>query len=77
MECARAYYATGAGGRGWPCVGATPAPGGGRCAGGGAGLGAGSADVPRSQVLVRRCLGGRATLRGSGCGHQTEPEPRL
>ena len=85
MACDRAYCAPGAGGRGWPREGLRgrhTGPGAdGEALGAARGWLPGAVDGPRSQALTRRCLGGRATLRGggwgSGCGHRTEPEPRL
>ena len=87
MACDRAYCAPGAGGRGWPREGLRgrhTGPGAdGEALGAARGWLPGAVDGPRSQALTRRCLGGRATLRGgvggwgSGCGHRTEPQPRL
>jgi hypothetical protein len=81
------HTAPGAGGRGWPREGLRgrhTGPGAdGEALGAARGWLPGAVDGPRSQALTRRCLGGRATLRGgvggwgSGCGHRTEPQPRL
>ena len=68
MACDRAYCAPGAGGRGWPREGLRgrhTGPGAdGEALGAARGWRPGAVDGPRSQALVRRCLGGRATLRG-------------
>ena len=68
MACDRAYCAPGAGGRGWPREGLRgrhTGPGAdGEALGAARGWLPGAVDGPRSQALTRRCLGGRATLRG-------------
>ena len=85
MACDRAYCAPGAGGRGWPRDGAARAPhrprGGRRGAGGGAGLAAGSGRraalaAAHEEVSWRPRNSARGGW-GSGCGHRTEPQPRL